>query len=619
MPNLLSPTARVTGGVLLAVAYLAGSGQEAGAECHWVIPDEEVHCTYHPFDPDQHNIVFLDTRTGATRAADLSAPNRPAGLILEPFVDLGWTPGVASVAPGLDRLLVARSKPSCPAWNGVRGAGLGCSYGRPTLWLAEHRRNDEDDPTDDLWVHTNLTRRFLGQNSEVHGWSTWLHEDRALFNALVFPDAGGWYSSPATGYEQEKNAAQIYSLEFSNHGDITVEAFAPAELWRENCLTGRVSAQLSSRPGGCTPGQRLSIVRRCYDEPRRPSGWAWWNSHGFDGGGGTCIAGAEPLEVPVLRVYVVELNRHCRPRQAFEELKPVRQPPDTPVHRQMGQIAEWGDMLAAISPDGKLIAMATNQGDPEGDLEDSCAAFHLHLTTPTDPYSGQGLRWTHLCRLASDRRCESEPWPIETTRTPPESTPLPDFVALRREPDPAQALVYTRSWNDPEGQPRTDIASLSLANTGSARIPQSFRRLAVGAQAIPQRTPIGAGTESDCAWPPGHGHFCRDCGPCQPGQGDCDGDQDCASGAVCGNDLGASHGFAPRVDVCVAPGETEMCSRPAGHGHFCRDCAPCQPGQGDCDSDQDCVPGSVCAQNVGPEFGFGPAIDVCVESETGES
>ncbi len=57
----------------------------------------------------------------------------------------------------------------------------------------------------------------------------------------------------------------------------------------------------------------------------------------------------------------------------------------------------------------------------------------------------------------------------------------------------------------------------------------------------------------DCAWPAGHANFCRDCGPCEAGEGDCDGSIECDSGLVCVNDVGANYGFPALIDVCEAP------------------------------------------------------------------
>lgn len=53
------------------------------------------------------------------------------------------------------------------------------------------------------------------------------------------------------------------------------------------------------------------------------------------------------------------------------------------------------------------------------------------------------------------------------------------------------------------------------------------------------------------------------------------------------------------------------CPLPPGHPHFCRDCGPCAADQGDCDRDSECAPGLTCVDDIGPAFGFGPRVDVC--------
>ncbi len=119
----------------------------------------------------------------------------------------------------------------------------------------------------------------------------------------------------------------------------------------------------------------------------------------------------------------------------------------------------------------------------------------------------------------------------------------------------------------------------------------------------------------DCPWPPGHGRYCRDCGPCAVEQGDCDGDGQCAAGLRCAKDVGDQYGYGPNIDVCLPGGSAppSTCSLPLGHGRFCSSCGPCSSGEGDCDSDTDCAPGLSCANNVGAEYGFSPNVDVCVQ------
>jgi len=53
------------------------------------------------------------------------------------------------------------------------------------------------------------------------------------------------------------------------------------------------------------------------------------------------------------------------------------------------------------------------------------------------------------------------------------------------------------------------------------------------------------------------------------------------------------------------------CVLPVGHPHYCRDCGPCAAGEGDCDRDTDCLSGLSCIENIGADFGYHPKIDVC--------
>jgi hypothetical protein len=64
---------------------------------------------------------------------------------------------------------------------------------------------------------------------------------------------------------------------------------------------------------------------------------------------------------------------------------------------------------------------------------------------------------------------------------------------------------------------------------------------------------------------------------------------------ICAQVIGAA-------DVC--------CPHPIGHWDYCRDCGPCDLGQGDCDNDSECRGGLVCAQVTG-------AVDVC-ESQSSQ-
>jgi hypothetical protein len=117
-----------------------------------------------------------------------------------------------------------------------------------------------------------------------------------------------------------------------------------------------------------------------------------------------------------------------------------------------------------------------------------------------------------------------------------------------------------------------------------------------------------------CTLPNGHPSFCSLCGPCSVSEGDCDSDDECQSGLSCVNNVGADFGFRRGVDICLRSEEEQTdCPRPAGHGRFCSDCGPCFASEGDCDGDEECRPGLICAFDVGADFGFGANNEFCVE------
>lgn len=122
--------------------------------------------------------------------------------------------------------------------------------------------------------------------------------------------------------------------------------------------------------------------------------------------------------------------------------------------------------------------------------------------------------------------------------------------------------------------------------------------------------PDTGGPPTNCGLPLGSGRYCSDpaCGPCAAGQGDCDSDAECGAGLTCVDNVGATFGFAPGIDVCMQT----VCTSELGRGDFCSVCGPCTSGQGDCDSDAECGAGLVCVDDVGPAFGFGPRVDVCL-------
>ena len=164
------------------------------AECRTVTADIEYRCPYHPIDNDRHNMTFTDLTDGATRLADAGDVSGQSDLLFDPLHSLGWATLTAVVSPGLDRVLTAKQRIDC---GGVQECLL-------KLFYVYHDEKDPTNADDDEWVHVNVSSFGLPQPYEVHGWSTWLHNDLALFNALAAPNGTGW-----TTTQEEKHTADL--------------------------------------------------------------------------------------------------------------------------------------------------------------------------------------------------------------------------------------------------------------------------------------------------------------------------------------------------------------------------------------------------------------------------
>ena len=108
--------------------------------------------------------------------------------------------------------------------------------------------------------------------------------------------------------------------------------------------------------------------------------------------------------------------------------------------------------------------------------------------------------------------------------------------------------------------------------------------------------------------------FCDSGCACGYGSGDCDiaaGVPTCMQGMVCATDYGPAFKMKPTTDVCTLP---QCANRVLGTSGFCSDDCPCGHGGGDCNDDSDCLPGLVCAQNVGEAFNAGTNADICMPS-----
>ena len=61
----------------------------------------------------------------------------------------------------------------------------------------------------------------------------------------------------------------------------------------------------------------------------------------------------------------------------------------------------------------------------------------------------------------------------------------------------------------------------------------------------------------------------------------------------------------------IGPDEWTSCPIPVGHLDYCRDCGPCSRGQGNCESDAECEGSLICSQDVGADYGWQADINVC--------
>jgi hypothetical protein len=96
--------------------------------------------------------------------------------------------------------------------------------------------------------------------------------------------------------------------------------------------------------------------------------------------------------------------------------------------------------------------------------------------------------------------------------------------------------------------------------------------------------------------------------PCDHGEGDCDTEADCLPGLVCLHDAGFAFGYEDdEVDVC----SNQCPTLGVGAWNYCSPQCPCDAGEGDCESDADCATGLRCVSDIGPAFGFQREVDIC--------
>lgn len=104
-------------------------------------------------------------------------------------------------------------------------------------------------------------------------------------------------------------------------------------------------------------------------------------------------------------------------------------------------------------------------------------------------------------------------------------------------------------------------------------------------------------------------HCCTRNEPCSAGRGDCDVDQDCMPGLICASDKGRDYNAPMTMDICEAP--QQRCLPSDLDWNCCTTSEPCDAGMGDCDVDQDCKDGLRCVNNRGADYGAPQTMDIC--------
>ncbi len=132
--------------------------------------------------------------------------------------------------------------------------------------------------------------------------------------------------------------------------------------------------------------------------------------------------------------------------------------------------------------------------------------------------------------------------------------------------------------------------------------------------------------------------------PCASGEGDCETNADCMTGLSCRNGVGVDYGLPAGTDVCVGnacvngtwdvnecgvdcggatsgcpscsvPRPSKGCAGINGGDFYCDNPGVlCGHGEGDCETNANCMPGLTCVNGVGAAFGLPPGTDVCVSN-----
>ena len=109
----------------------------------------------------------------------------------------------------------------------------------------------------------------------------------------------------------------------------------------------------------------------------------------------------------------------------------------------------------------------------------------------------------------------------------------------------------------------------------------------------------------------GHECFCTADNQCDENEGNCENDNECKNDLVNRLDCGTKNcPNSPEFDP-----DDNCCTKGNGHDSFCTANNLCDDNEGDCDNDNECKDGLVCGENncpISPEFQ--PGDDCCFTS-----
>ena len=130
---------------------------------------------------------------------------------------------------------------------------------------------------------------------------------------------------------------------------------------------------------------------------------------------------------------------------------------------------------------------------------------------------------------------------------------------------------------------------------------------------------VGKGLEVKCGISDGSTNgnfgFCSACNLCGENEGDCNNDIECQDGFTCGTDnCPSSLDFDSSIDCC-----NNRSSLINGDLGFCTTSYPCGENEGDCNYDNQCLNGLICGQDNCPtSLGFDLKVDCCRKPVKGE-